>query len=159
MAKNRPTHIAKPVFPGGLSAMKKFVAEHLKYPPKALEAKVEGTVSIRYALDYRGKVVDTKIKKSLGHGCDEEAMRVVSLMRWTVPQDRKKKVRIHQDINIHFKLPKAKKPTAKATPVKPSNSLQVTYTSTGKIKGTVKQKEVPKGKTQGGGGYSYTIKW
>ncbi len=158
MAKNRPTHIAKPVYPGGLAAMKKFVAEHLKYPEEALVAKVEGTVLIRYSLDYRGKVVDAKVKKGLGHGCDQEAIRVVKLMRWNVPQDRKKKVRIHQDINIHFKLPKVKKPTATATPVKPNNSLQVTYTSTGKIKGTVTQKETSQGKSDSGG-YSYTIKW
>lgn len=164
MAKNRPNHIAKPVYPGGLTAMKKFVAEHLKYPEKALAAKVEGTVLIRYSLDYRGKVVDAKVKKGLGHGCDQEAIRVVKLMRWTVPQDRKKKVRIHQDINIHFKLPKAKKiavkqPTAKATAAKPASSLQITYTSTGKIKGTVTQKEAAKGKPDGSSGYSYTIKW
>lgn len=158
MAKNRPSHIAKPVYPGGLSAMKKFVAENLKYPKEALEAKVEGTVTIRYSLDYRGKVIDTKVKRGLGNGCDEEAMRVVKLMRWTVPQDRKKKVRIHQDINIHFKLPKVKKLTATATPVKPTNSLRVTYTSTGKIKGKVTQKEAPKDKPDGDG-YSYTIKW
>jgi protein TonB len=164
MAKNRPTHIAKPVYPGGLTAMKKFVAEHLKYPPEAVDARVEGTVLVRYSLDYRGKVVDARVKKGIGFGCDEEALRVVSLMRWNVPQDRKKKVRIHQDINIHFKLPKVKKltvkqPTARATPAQPASSMQITYTSTGKIKGTVTQKEASKDKTDGGRSYSYTINW
>lgn len=150
MAKNRPSHVSKPVYPGGLAAMKKFVAQHLKYPKAALEAKVEGTVLIRYGLDYRGKVTDVKLKKGLGHGCDEEAMRVVKLLRFTVPQSSKKKVRIHQDINIHFKLPKAK-------PKKPTQAqTKITYTTTGKISGKV-TKQSSNDKPEGG--YSYTIKW
>ncbi|MFK8162315.1 MAG: energy transducer TonB [Lewinella sp.] len=150
MAKNRPTHVSKPVYPGGLAALKKFVAKQLKYPKAALEAKVEGTVLLRYGLDYRGKVTDVKVKKGLGHGCDEEAIRVVKLLRFTVPQSSKKKVRIHQDINIHFKLPKAK-------PKKAANSQQVniSYTSSGnKIGGKVAKK-----KPQTGSGYTYTIEW
>jgi len=80
------------------------------------------------------------------------------LMRWTVPQDRKKKVRIHQDINIHFKLPKMKKPTATATPVKPppANSMQIIYTNTGTIKGKVTKKDTAENNS---GSYSYLIKW
>ncbi|MEM9931036.1 MAG: TonB family protein, partial [Bacteroidota bacterium] len=70
MAKKRPTHISRPVYPGGVAAMKKFVAQHLKYPSAAVAAKVEGTVIVRYGVDYRGKVTDTKVKKGIGHGCD-----------------------------------------------------------------------------------------
>lgn len=149
MAKNRPTHVSRPVFPGGAAAMKKFVAENLKYPAEALEAKVEGTVVLRYGLDYRGVVTDVKVKKSLGHGCDEEAMRVVGLMRFTVPQTSKKKVRIHQDINIHFKLPKPKL-AAK------TQQLKITYTSGGTVSGKIVR---PENDTDNNSGYSYTIKW
>lgn len=129
--------------------MKKFVAQHLKYPKAALDAKIEGTVLIRYGLDYRGKVTDVKLKKGLGHGCDEEAMRVVKLLRFTVPQSSKKKVRIHQDINIHFKLPKPQSP-------KPQK-MAITYTQGNRISGKVSQKKpaAPPATT----GYTYTIKW
>ena len=116
MAKNRPSHVSKPVYPGGITAMRKFVSANLKYPADALAAAVEGTVTVRYSLDYRGKVVDAKVKKGLGHGCDEEALRVVRLLRFEVPQERKKKVRIHQDVNIHFKLPRRKPSPAPAAP-------------------------------------------
>lgn len=132
--------------------MKKFVAQHLKYPRAALEAKVEGTVLIRYGLDYRGKVTDVKLQKGLGHGCDEEAMRVVKLLRFTVPQSSKKKVRIHQDINIHFKLPIASPKTKKPTPAQ----TKITYTTTGRLSGKV-TKLAPNDKPKEG--YSYTIKW
>ncbi|MEM1359675.1 MAG: energy transducer TonB [Bacteroidota bacterium] len=152
MAKNRPSHIAKPVFPGGLKAMKTFVAEHLKYPPSALEAKVQGTVTVRYSLDYRGKVVATKVKKSLGYGCDEEATRVVSLMRFKVPQDRKKKVRIHQDIHIHFNLPPAKE---EKKPLQTSAALSyISVQSPRKSNESEKEKPVIRKES-----YTYTIKW
>ena len=153
MAKNRPTHVSRPVYPGGVAAMKKFVATHLKYPAAALKEKVEGTVLIRYGLDYTGKVIDAKVKKGIGHGCDEEALRVVRLMKFTVPQSSKKKVRIHQDVNIHFKLPKPKpapKPEAK-------ERTTITYTQSGSLKGKVLRKKPERGDS--GGGYSYTIEW
>lgn len=165
MAKNQPTHISKPVYPGGLTAMRKFVTANLQYPDSALKAKVEGKVTVRYSLDYRGKVVDAKIKKSLGHGCDEEAMRVVQLLRFDVPQERKKKVRIHQDINIHFKLPKPKPSTALTSPTAPatapkkaalsSEPLTINYVSS--TKSTVSGKVVQKPKAAKGGSYTYTI--
>jgi protein TonB len=164
MAKNRPTHVSRPVYPGGTKAMKAFVGQHLKYPPGALKAKVEGTVVVRYGLDYTGKVTDAKVKKGIGHGCDEEALRVVQLMKFTVPQSSKKKVRIHQNINIHFKLPKAKtKPAPKPKPEVPTTSagaLKIVYSSGGTLSGRVVRKptDTPK-KPDEGSGYGYTIKW
>ncbi len=146
MAKNKVTHVAKPIYPGGLAALRKFVTSQLVYPPEALTAKVEGTVTVRYSLDYRGVVVDAKIKQGLGHGCDEEALRVTRLLRFTVPQDRKKKVRIHQDLNVHFKLPKA----SKSPPKLPVAQVQITYTTTPAP--TIKGAET-------GGAYQYEIKW
>lgn len=164
MAKNRPTHVSRPVYPGGLEAMKKFVAKHLNYPEAARKAGVEGTVVVRYTLDYTGKVVDAKVKKHLGHSCDKEALRVVRMLRFVVPQSNKKKVRIHQDISIHFKLPKVKKqppvppappattapahsPRTQSVPV-PGTPPQVRYTTT---KSTEKTNEKS--------GYSYSIRW
>ena len=152
MAKsNKPTHVAKPVYPGGTKAMRAFVTEHLQYPEEAKTAKVEGTVVVRYSLDYRGKVVETKVKKGIGHGCDEEAQRVVKLLRFQVPQARKRKVRIHQDVNIHFRLPKEKKPPAKPQ----SGQLQITYTTSSQTAGS--SESVTKQPSQPSHGY--TIKW
>ncbi|MTB51808.1 energy transducer TonB [Lewinella sp. W8] len=145
MAKNRPTHVSKPVYPGGNKALRKFVSSQLKYPPEALSAKVEGSVTVRYSLDYTGKVVDAKVKRGLGYGCDEEALRVVKLLRFEVPQSRKKKVRIHQDITINFKLPNTK---TKPAP----QQLSVSYTTT--KKGSDSQGSTPEQVR-----YSYTIKW
>lgn len=165
MAKNRPTHVSRPVYPGGVTAMKQFVAQHLVYPEAALAAKVEGTVKVRYTLDYTGKVTNVIVKTGLGHGCDEEAIRVVKLMRFTIPQSNKKKVRINQDLSIHFKLPKPKK---KVT-LKPTNGpaqasgqpLTISYTSSGgSLSGKVSKATPPtKSANDDGGNYGYTITW
>jgi len=149
MAKNRPKYVSRPVYPGGVAAMKKFVAANLKYPPAAIKAKAEGTVVVRYGLNYTGKVTDVKVKKGIGHGCDEEAMRVVKLMKFTVPQSSKKKVRIHQDVSIHFKLPKPNPAAKKQT--------TISYTQSGSLKGKVVRKKTEEDNT--GSGYSYTIEW
>ncbi|OAV46197.1 energy transducer TonB [Lewinella sp. 4G2] len=150
---NRPTHVSKPVYPGGVKAMRKFVSANLKYPKEALKNKVEGTVTIRYSLDYRGKVVAAKVKSGLGHGCDAEAIRVVEMLQFNVPQASKKKVRIHQDIQIHFKLPKTKTIKGNIKPTQPTaaaTGTKVVYT-------TAKKSSQQKGSTSNG--YSYTINW
>ena len=85
-----------------------FVSENKKYPIEALENNIEGTVRIKYDIDYKGKVVNTHVQLGIGHGCDEEAERVVRLLKFNVPKTRKLKVLFHKTINIHFK--KAKPP-------------------------------------------------
>jgi len=107
MADRNKSFVSKPVYPGGMRALNRFIRENLQYPPEALAAKVEGTVRVRYSVDYRGVVVDTQVKSGIGYGCDEEAERVVRLLRFDVPQDRKRKVRIHQNLDIHFKINRA----------------------------------------------------
>lgn len=139
--------------------MEAFVKKELKYPEAAKDAKVEGTVVLRVSIDYRGKVVATKVKKGLGHGCDEEAQRVIGLLKFDVPQSRKKKVRIHQDLNVHFKLPKAKKTSLQGKVVKPKagadSGLQITYSTSS----TAGKKPTVKVKKDESDGYGYTIKW
>lgn len=158
MAKKKSvTHVSRPVYPGGIKAMKKFVADHLTYPAAAKAARVEGTVVVRYSLNYTGKVTSAFVKKGIGHGCDEEAVRVVKLMRFDVPQQRKKKVRIHQDINIHFRLPKTGAPTSLApaspdpapAPPPTAQPTRIVYSTTS-VGGKVS-------KAKPSSGYSYTI--
>jgi protein TonB len=100
--------IKKPVYPGGIKAMRQFISEHLKYPKQAFDHKTEGTVSMKYTIDHKGTVIDTHIVSGLGHGCDEEAERVVRLFKFDVPKTRGVRVTFHKDIHIHFRLPRAK---------------------------------------------------
>jgi protein TonB len=70
-----------------------------------LAAKIEGTVSVRYTVDYKGKVVEANIVSGLGHGCDEEALRIVRSLVFKVPNDGKIKSKYTRKLHIHFRLP------------------------------------------------------
>ena len=97
--------IKAPYYPGGKAALEEFVKRELKYPKEALQAKIEGTVSVRYTVDYKGRVIDAHIVSPLGHGCDEEALRIVKELLFTVPEDGKIKSKYTRKLHIHFRLP------------------------------------------------------
>ncbi|MEQ8714507.1 MAG: energy transducer TonB [Cyclobacteriaceae bacterium] len=107
-----------PTYRGGNAAMKKFIAENLKYPEEALESKVEGTVDLAYVVDGLGKVIAAEVKKGIGHGCDEEALRLVKSLVFEKAINRGFKTTSKRNIKIHFKLPK---------PVKRNSTTQVNY--------------------------------
>ncbi len=131
--------LKQPVYKGGKEAMSKLIKQALIYPKLALKNKTEGSVYLRYEIDYKGKVGDVKVLSSLGDGCDKEAIRVVKLFRFDIPSiPRNLKVTFHKNIRIHFALPQ--------------NSISgINY----KIKN---QKDSRK-KEKTSSGYSYTINW
>jgi len=99
--------------------MRQLIRKELKMPAEALKEKIEGSVYIRYGIDYNGMVSEVKILQSLGYGCDEEAERVVRLFKFKVPKiPRKLRVAFNKTIRIHFKLPKKK-------PIPPKKSVKL----------------------------------
>ncbi len=138
--KIKPKHfVHKPVYPGGIKAMRKFLAAQQKYPQEALEKKVAGTVHIRYTINNLGKVTKTQVISGIGSGCDEEAQRIVSLLKFEVAKTRKLRAEFHKTIRIHFRLPK-----------QPVASTKYKYVTPGE-----KQEEG----SSPSKGYSYTISW
>lgn len=116
--------IQKPVYPGGPKALTEFIYQNLRYPAQALEARIEGMVVVDYDIDETGKVVDTRILKSVGHGCDEEAARVVRMLKFDIGRNRGVHVLFHQKARIQFKLP----PPVVAPPPVQQWSYTVTFT-------------------------------
>jgi TonB family protein len=94
-----------PKYPGGSAAFKTFIAENLRYPQAALDAGVEGSVIVEYDIHDTGMVGNQRVLKSLGHGCDEEAMRVVGLLRFEKVKNRGMRLKITTKTNINFRLP------------------------------------------------------
>lgn len=104
--KTSKDFIIKPHYPGGPKALSTFIYKHLKYPPEALDQKIEGTVVIVIDIDHHGKVINSRIKQSLGHGCDEAASEVVRLLKFQLDQVvRRGRTIFHKTLNIHFRLP------------------------------------------------------
>ena len=131
--------IHKPVYPGGPKALWAFIRENLRYPKEALENNLSGVVRLRYTINSKGVVIATQILHSLGQGCDEEAIRVIRMLRYYVPKHRKLKVKFNKTINITFKPPKKK-------------TLKVTLSK----KKTEEGKPADDNKKPG---YEYTIRW
>ncbi len=95
-----------PKYIGGSEAFRDFIVKNLQYPKAAIEAKVEGSVFVEYEINDNGIVQNPRILKGIGHGCDEEAMRVVSLLRFEKVRNRGVRVTTTTKTTIHFKLPK-----------------------------------------------------
>ncbi|MEM1323803.1 MAG: TonB family protein [Bacteroidota bacterium] len=88
-----------------------FIAEHINYPKEAAKAGVEGTVVVKFKVSAEGEVSEQRILRSVGHGCDEEVLRVMGIMaampeRWVPAKDEAgKKVASDFALPIKFKLP------------------------------------------------------
>ena len=100
--------VKKPEYPGGSEALKKFVKENLRYPQEALLHRVEGKVLINYEVNDKGKVHSAVVLNGIGYNCNEEAIRIVKLLKY--PSQINKGIRINTKfkISIHFNLPKAR---------------------------------------------------
>ena len=102
-----------------------FIYQNLRYPQTAFASGIEGIVNIEYDIDYKGKVVDARVLQGLGHGCDEEALRVVRMLKFDVPTNRGMKVLFHKKVNIQFKRPVVQSLPKEAAPTQ--QQLQLTY--------------------------------
>lgn len=146
--KKKTKFVYQPEYPGGPKALTKFIYENLRYPKAAFEANIEGTVYIEYDIDYQGIVVASRVLKGLGYGCDEEAARIVKLLKFDVARNRGMHVLFHQKLRVQFKKPKQV-----AVPKPAPAQMQVSYTITPSA--TAKTPEESPKKDSG---YSYTIK-
>ena len=50
---------------------------NLKKPKQAIENQISGTVEVEFKVNKKGELSDFKVIKSLGYGCDEEAIRLI----------------------------------------------------------------------------------
>jgi TonB family protein len=105
-SKKPKDFIKIPRYPGGSDAMKDFLTKNLEYPKDALDNDIEGSVSISFKINGLGNVFDVIVKKSLGYGCDEEAVRIVSLLSFEKAINRGLITTTNKTITINFKLPK-----------------------------------------------------
>lgn len=123
--------IKTPIYKGGIKAMRTFVSTELKYPDDALQNKTEGTVHLRYSINRAGKTFNIKIVKGVGHGCNEEAKRIIGLFTFDMPKNRAGKVIFHKTLQIHFRLPKVTEKKLDLTPPKPvQTDFSYSYTVT-----------------------------
>lgn len=106
MVKDKKMKFPKlPTYPGGSEELKKFIHTSLRYPKEALYHKIEGFVLVEYHVSDYGNVMDARIIKGLGYGCDEEALRIVKLLSYDRAKNRGVIITSNMKIKINFKLP------------------------------------------------------
>lgn len=94
-----------PRYGGGKEEFGKFIADNLRYPKEALEAGIQGKVLVEYEIDDNGFVHNPRVLNGIGYGCDEEAVRVIGLLRFKKVKNRGMRVRVNTKTNINFRLP------------------------------------------------------
>ena len=124
--KSKPKKfIEQPTYPGGKKALDDFIKTNLVYPQEALTNKIQGTVTLKFDIDAYGKVIEATVTHGIGFGCDEEAIRLIKLLRYPKKIYRGLHVIYHQIISIHFRLP-----DAPPVPLQQDIVIQYQYTET-----------------------------
>ena len=94
-----------PEFPGGEEALRKYIAQSVKYPVIAQENGIQGRVYVSFVVNTKGKVTDVKIARGVDPNLDKEAIRVVNAMpAWKPGKQRGKAVKVSYTVPINFVL-------------------------------------------------------
>jgi protein TonB len=94
-----------PTFPGGDQALYKWLGENLKYPEEAKELGIQGRVFVSFVVEPDGSTSNVVVKRGIGGGCDEEAVRIVKAMpKWAPGKQRGQPVRVQFNLPIKFTL-------------------------------------------------------
>jgi periplasmic protein TonB len=114
--------ILMPEFPGGESALLKFVASNTLYPKQALALDVSGKVFVNFVIEKDGRVGQVEIhrgvnppvgkneeeQRDLNNAAlmlEQEALRVIRMLpKWEPGVENGKPIRVMYTIPINFKL-------------------------------------------------------
>ncbi|MFO7723092.1 MAG: energy transducer TonB [Bacteroidales bacterium] len=111
--KQRKDFLKLPTYPGGKKAFNTFIQENLKYPEEALKHNIEGDVLVTYEVTDNGEVLNASLKHGIGYGCDEEALRLISELKFGKTTNRGMRVRSRFTTRIPFRI--KKKPVKQTT--------------------------------------------
>jgi len=94
-----------PEFPGGESALQRFLAQNIKYPSIAAENGVQGKVYVNFIVDRQGGISNVKVVRGVDPAVDREAVRVVkSMPKWIPGKQNGEAVRVSFTVPINFVL-------------------------------------------------------
>jgi len=70
-----------PVYLDGNGKYTQILIKTIRYPKVAKEKNIQGKVVIAFTIDTAGNISNFRVKKSIGGGCDEEALRVNQMIK------------------------------------------------------------------------------
>ena len=94
-----------PSFPGGDSALLKYLFENIKYPMSALKAQKQGRVMVRFTVEKDGAITNVKVARSVTPSLDAEAVRAIkSMPKWSPGKQGGEFVRVKYNVPVTFRL-------------------------------------------------------
>lgn len=94
-----------PEFPGGASAMMKFLSDNIKYPVIAQENGIQGRVITNFVVERDGSITDVQVVRGVDPSLDKEALRVIqSMPKWKPGKQRGSTVRVRFTLPVVFRL-------------------------------------------------------
>ena len=94
----------QPEFPGGPSAMAKWLGDNIKYPAEAAKNNIQGRVIVRFVIGSDGTVGNVEIVRGVDPQLDAEAVRVINAMpKWTPGKQDGKPVAVRYTIPVTFR--------------------------------------------------------
>ena len=92
---------------GGRRAYKQYLEKNLQYPEQALAENIEGKVTIQFTVESSGQVSEFRVLKGIGHGCEEEVIRLVKQgPKWNPTRRNTESLRDNVKVRMKFTLPK-----------------------------------------------------
>jgi protein TonB len=94
-----------PVFNGRID---EFIKENLIYPEKAINDSIEGLVYTTFYVDTLGLTVNHKVAKGIRDDLNNEALRIVKLIKFDKPaQQNGKPIKVLYTLPVKFELCKS----------------------------------------------------
>ena len=94
-----------PSFPSGISGLRTYLNQNIRYPAEAQENCVQGRVVVSFVVGKDGHISDVTVLRSVDPSLDKEAVRVVRNMpRWTPGKQGGEPVRVRYNVPVSFRL-------------------------------------------------------
>lgn len=94
-----------PQFGSGDKELLEYLSKNIKYPAIARENGIQGTVVVQFVVGKDGSIQSPQVVRSIGGGCDEEALRVVKGMpKWQPGKQQGRAVKVKFTLPIRFRL-------------------------------------------------------
>lgn len=93
-----------PMYQKGTFALQDFIKENLEYPRQAQLSNIQGTVVVGFVVEPSGLPTNIGIVKSVGGGCDQEAARIIEMIKWYPAKNGDQLIRAYMTLPIYFVL-------------------------------------------------------
>jgi len=93
-----------PQFPGGQTALVRFIYANIQYPPAAIKQRIEGRVWCSFVVETDGSISNVRLEEGVYVFLDEEAVRVLKKMpAWLPGRTKGENIRVKVYIPVVFK--------------------------------------------------------